>query len=122
MDERQIDPRYAAGQLAQSLRAAQTHTDPRLRAAADARAKGWIRVLEDLAKGLLRIGHRQPFEGTPVWVTPGVMRGGFASRAHAAGGALQSHERAIAQSADEKDVRLLANGHFLTPAGLATLG
>jgi hypothetical protein len=113
---------YVAGQLAQSLRAADAHTDPAQRAKAEARAEGFLSVLENLVSGALRVGQRQPYVDTPTWVTPEVMRGGFASGAHAAGGELRAHERALAERLGVVTAsRTALNGHHLARAGLAEL-
>ena len=77
-------------------------------------------IVDELAKGALKVGQRQPHKGVPTWVTPVVMRGGFASRDHAAGGELMPHELAVGGEASHARER--ANGHFLTRAGLETLG
>ena len=41
-----------------------------------------------MASGKLRIGSREPVSGLPAWVTPEVVRGGFATGEPAAGGAV----------------------------------
>jgi hypothetical protein len=120
-DERTIDPHYAWAQLAQSLRAIGAHDDPALRDQAAKRAERWRRVLDDLADGLVRAGQRQPTD-MPVWVTPVVLRGGFASSETAAGGDLRPHEVAVAGDVPAPDVRRTANEHFVTLDGLAQLG
>jgi hypothetical protein len=114
---------YVAGQLAQSLRAAAAHVDPVLRERAEARAKSLLSVLKNLASGALRIGQRQPFADTPTWVTPEVMRGGFASGEHAAGGDWRAHEAKLAKrfGATLAPSRTALNGHHLTHEGLTQL-
>ena len=114
---------YVAGQLTQSLRAAAAHADPVLRERAEARAKSFLSVLKNLASGALRVGQRQPFADTPTWVTPEVMRGGFASGEHAAGGDWRAHEAELAkrQSATSAPLRTALNGHYLTREGLTEL-
>jgi hypothetical protein len=57
---------YATGELVQSLRAAAAHADPAQRAKAEARAKGFLSVLENLVSGALRVGQRQPYADTPT--------------------------------------------------------
>lgn len=77
---------YVLGDLSQALRTARSHEDPATRARADERATAWTDVLEGMASGQLRIGLRSPVRGLPVWVTPRVLRGGFATGRLAAGG------------------------------------
>jgi hypothetical protein len=114
---------YVVGQLAQSLRAAVVHADPALRERAAARAKSFLSVLKHIASGALRVGQRQPFADTPTWVTPEVMRGGFASGKHAAGGDLKAHEAEIAKriGTAQPSSRNALNGHHLTSKGLTEL-
>jgi hypothetical protein len=115
---------YVAGQLARSLRTAAAHADPTLQERAAARAKSFLSLLQNLASGALRVGQRQPFADTPTWVTPEVMRGGFASGEHAAGGELRAHEAELAKGigATPASSRDVLNGHYLTREGLAKLG
>lgn len=114
---------YVAGQFAQSLRAAAAHSDPALQERAAARAKNFLSVLEHLSSGALRVGQRQPFADTPTWVTPEVMRGGFASGEHAAGGDLRAHEAELAKriGTTPASSRIALNGHHLTSEGLTEL-
>ena len=115
---------YARGQLVAALRAAASHTDPTLQKRAEARSTSWLAVLTNLASGALRIGERQPYRDTPTWVTPEVVRGGFASGADAAGGPLLPHEHELAVRIGKPttESRLPLNGHHLTTSGLAALG
>lgn len=115
---------YVAGQLAQSLHAAAANPDPALQERAAARAKRFLSVLKHLAAGALRVGQRQPFADTPTWVTPEVMRGGFASGEYAAGGELRVHEMDLAKRIGTwpASPRNELNGHHLTSEGLAKLG
>ena len=114
---------YVAHQLSRSLRAASTHTDPVLRDKAEHRAKSLLSVLEHLASGSLRLGHRQPYDDVPTWVTPEVTRGGFASGQYAAGGAWRAHEIALARriGVEPTGARSALNGHQLTHEGLSHL-
>ncbi|MFO0713432.1 MAG: hypothetical protein U0353_26510 [Sandaracinus sp.] len=115
---------YVAGQLAASLRAAAAHTDPALRERAEARAKGFVAVLQNLVSGALRVGQRQPYAELPTWVTPEVVRGGFATGKPAAGGDPRRHEIALAKALGcwpTRD-RTPLHGHHLTPDGLEALG
>lgn len=54
--------------------------------AAAARVQKWTDVMSGMVTGAISIGSRQPVKGMPVWVTPEVARGGFATGKHAAGG------------------------------------
>ncbi len=118
----EIGTAYATGQLVASLRAAASHTDPVLRAKAEARSQSWLSVLTNLASGALKIGQRAPYAGVPTWVTPEVVRGGFASGEHAAGGPLRPHEVDVAEMLGVATrSRTALNGHFLTARGSATL-
>jgi hypothetical protein len=118
-----IGVHYVAGQLTQALRAAAAHVDPDLRERAKARAKSLLSVLKNLASGALRVGQRQPFADTPKWVTPEVVRGGFASGEHAAGGDWRAHEAELAKQlgATPAPSRTALNGHHLTREGLTQL-
>ena len=51
-----------------------------------------------MASGRLSVGSRTPVAGFPAWVTPEVVRGGFATGNPSAGGPLQSHETEAARS------------------------
>lgn len=114
---------YVAGQLARSLRAAAAHTDPARREKAELRARRLLTVLENLASGVLRIGQRQPHADIPIWVTPEVVRGGFASGQHAAGGDWRAHEIELARRVGVAPsvARTSLNGHHLTRDGLEAL-
>ncbi|MBM2618537.1 hypothetical protein JIG36_23555 [Actinoplanes sp. LDG1-06] len=100
-----MNPGYAAGELAKALATASAHEDEATRRRADERAGRWASVLRGMLSGALRVGSRKPVADLPVWVTPEVVRGGFATgRAAAAGG-----ERGAPFA------------HYLTEAGLAEL-
>ncbi|MDA0180197.1 hypothetical protein OJ997_07820 [Solirubrobacter phytolaccae] len=49
------------------------------------RTERWLSVLRGMASGTLKIGSRAPVKDLPAWVTPEVMRGGFATGRPAAG-------------------------------------
>ncbi len=55
-------------------------------------ADKWTAVLRGMASGVLRIGSRTPVKDMPAWVTPEVLRGGFATGKAAAGGPLEPWE------------------------------
>lgn len=121
--EPNIGSSYVEGQLAQSLRAAQVHSSPMLRERAEARARSLFSVLQNLVSGALHVGQRQPYVDTPTWVTPEVVRGGFASGQCAAGGDWRVHETALANRIGVKPAvaRTALNGYYLTRQGLAEL-
>lgn len=112
---------YAAGQLQraeEALGAAGTERQAE-------RVAAWQAILDGQTNGTLQVGSRQPL-GCPVWVTPHVERGGFASGAHMAGGAIQQHERDIAarlqQPVEGAATREHLNNYFAqSPEGLAEL-
>lgn len=112
---------YAEGELARALRTAGSHEDSATRARADARATAWSEVLQGMSSGRLQIGSRTPGRGLPAWVTPQVVRGGFATGRAVAGGPLQDYERQWADQAGVGHSRALLFGYFLTDPGLAVL-
>jgi hypothetical protein len=68
-------PAYAWSQLERALRRAGATGDERARV----KAAQWQAVLHGMSDGTLRIGSRTPIADTPVWVTPEVVHGGFAT-------------------------------------------
>ncbi|MFF9130217.1 hypothetical protein [Streptomyces sp. NPDC014806] len=117
----QANPGYAAAQLAAAFRTALTHPDPQARRRGEERGRRWRAVLEGMASGLLTIGSRTPVAGLPAWVTPEVVRGGFATGAPSAGGPLLDFEVAAARRAGVPEGRRELFRHFLTEDGLAHL-
>ncbi|WP_225832543.1 hypothetical protein [Streptomyces sp. NK08204] len=117
----QANPGYAAGQLAAALRTAAAHPDPETRRRGEERGRRWRAVLDGMADGLLKIGSRTPVSGLPAWVTPEVVRGGFATGAPSAGGPLLDFEIAVARRAGVPEKRRALFGHFLSEEGLAHL-
>ncbi|MEU9125336.1 hypothetical protein AB0C96_36825 [Streptomyces sp. NPDC048506] len=112
---------YAHGQLAKAFRTALTHHDGATRSRAEDRVRRWRDVLAGLADGRLTVGSRTPVAGLPAWVTPEVVRGGFATGAAAAGGPLQPYERDAARRAGVPADRRALFLHFLGDTGLAEL-
>lgn len=112
---------YIVGELSRALRTAGMHEDPATRARADERAAGWSEVLQGMSSGRLRIGSRAPVVGLPAWVTPQVLRGGFATGRAAAAGPLQDYERQWADRFGIGRSRAALFGSFLTDPGLAEL-
>ncbi|MFF8474686.1 hypothetical protein [Streptomyces sp. NPDC015414] len=117
----QANPGYAAGQLAAAFRTAAGHPDPETRRRGAERGRRWRAVLDGMANGLLTIGSRTPVAGLPAWVTPDVVRGGFATGEPSAGGPLLDHEIATARRAGVPATRRALFAHFLSEEGLAHL-
>ncbi|MFI6013498.1 hypothetical protein ACIBAG_32645 [Streptomyces sp. NPDC051243] len=114
-------PSYAAAQLAKAFATALTHEDADTRRRAEVRGQRWRAVLAGMAAGRLTVGSRTPVAGLPAWVTPEVMRGGFATGAAGAGGPLQPYETEIARSFRVPAERRALFAHCLTEGGLAWL-
>ncbi len=110
-----INAGYPAGQLAKAFVTALSHESAATRRRADKRVEGWRRVIEGMGSGELRIGSRRPIKRFPVWVTPQVVQGGFATGVAESEGPLQPHEAAIAKG------RAGVFAYYLTDAGLAEL-
>ena len=70
---------YVHHQLLRAMRTAADHPDPDVREAALERVEHWQQVIDGMADGTLRLGSRRPLVGLPAWVTPRVVRGGFAT-------------------------------------------
>ncbi|MFI1583515.1 hypothetical protein [Embleya sp. NPDC020630] len=115
------DGTYIGGQLAQALRTAATHEDADTRRRAEVRLGRWRQVMHGLRDGSLRIGSRTPVAGFPAWVTPEVVRGGFATGVASAGGPLLPHEVELARRAGVPADRRALFEYHLSDAGLAEL-
>ncbi len=90
--------------------------------AARRRVEAWTRVLAAALSGTVRHGGRRPIDGVPVWVTPEVVTGGFATGRLAAAGPLLPHERAAGATGDgDEPDRRPANLAALTDEGRAAL-
>ncbi len=111
---------YAWDQLRRAL--AGTDPDPEAQERAQKRANSWLQVLTGLATGRLRVGSPTPVKGFPVWLTPQIVRGGFATGAAEAGGPLEADEITLAQRLGITAARARIFAWFLTDAGLAQLG
>ncbi|GCD97892.1 hypothetical protein [Embleya hyalina] len=117
-----VNPGYAGGQLAKAFHTAATHEDEATRRRAEERVRRWTGVAQGMADGSLTIGSRTPVRGLPAWVTPEVVRGGFATGDAAAGGPWTAHEAEVAARAGLRtDDRLAVFRYFLTDAGLDEL-
>ncbi|MEW2475999.1 hypothetical protein AB0875_19595 [Micromonospora gifhornensis] len=113
---------FPLGQLARALTTAGTHEDPATRQRAERRVRRWQQVVDGMAAGTLDIGSRTPVRGLPVWVTPEVIHGGFATGTPAAGGALRPDETDRARRLGLPAERRVLFWSWLTDAGLVELG
>lgn len=116
-----VSSAYAAGQLARALRTSVSHVEPAARERARGRMRQWRGVLAGMADGSLSVGSRTPVAGLPAWVTPEVVRGGFATGTPAAGGPLAPYEADAARRAGVPADRAALFAHALTERGLAEL-
>jgi hypothetical protein len=128
MDEQQqrigaawVGAGYAYAQLAKAFVTSLTDRDPQVRERAEGRLRRWDQVLSGIVTGRLTVGSRRPVGDWPVWVTPGVVRGGFATGIPVAAGPLTADEQAWAQSAGLPLRRDALFAYFLTEDGLAEL-
>lgn len=113
---------YVWGQLQRALTTETTDSDPATRTRAKKRAASWLRVLKGISTGAVRIGSRVPVAGFPEWLTPEIVRGGFATGAASAGGPLAEDEVALARRIGIKEDRAHLFAWFLSDAGLELLG
>ena len=112
---------YVHHQLLRAMRTAADHSDPAVREAALKRMERWRQVIDGVADGTLRIGSRRPLVGLPAWVTPRVVRGGFATGKAAAAIPPAVDERLRAQRLGIEATRRAIFESWLTPEGLAEL-
>ncbi|MGV9316553.1 hypothetical protein ACWDR0_30865 [Streptomyces sp. NPDC003691] len=112
---------YAAGQLARARRTSVSHAEPATRDRALGRMQKWRAVLAGMADGSLTVGSRTPVAGLPAWVTPEVVRGGFATGTPGAGGPLAPYEADAARRAGVPADRAALFAHALTGPGLEEL-
>ncbi|MFJ2744844.1 hypothetical protein ACIO3O_34890 [Streptomyces sp. NPDC087440] len=112
---------YAADQLAKALATAGSHPDAATRERAAARGKRWQAVLAGIAEGRLSIGSRTPVRGLPAWVTPEVVRGGFATGTASASGPVLPYETEAARRCGIPATRGALFAHALTEPGLDAL-
>lgn len=119
-----VNPGYVVGQLAKALQTSQSHPDATTRQRAERKIDQWIQVFKGMVSGALTIGSRTPVQSTPGWVTLEVARGGFATGALVAEGALQRHEIAQLQTlgvTETHKARAILNNYYLSDQGFATL-
>jgi hypothetical protein len=125
MDENEASPQIGTGypmdQLARAFTTATEHEDAETRRRAETRLHRWATVLRGMASGALSIGSRTPVTGLPVWATPEVLRGGFATGTAAAGGPLHQDELDLAQQAGLPAERRALFTYHLADARLAKL-
>ncbi|MFD0399286.1 hypothetical protein ACFVHI_14555 [Kitasatospora sp. NPDC127121] len=100
---------------------AETRRSTETRRSAEARVARWHAVLAGIADGRLTIGSRTPVAGLPAWVTPEVVRGGFATSAASAEGPLQPYECEAAALAGVAAERGALFAYCLTEPGLSRL-
>jgi hypothetical protein len=117
----QVSSDYPVGQLAKAFVTAVTHEDPATRDRAQERARRWSAVLAGMASGRLTIGSRTPVEDLPAWVTPEVVRGGFATGTPAAAGPIRPHEVELAARVGIRAERGALFAWHLGEAGLSEL-
>lgn len=112
---------YAWGQFRKATSAAEAASDPAEHARAKTRVTSWSRVLVGMATGRIKVGSATPVRGFPAWLTPEIVRGGFATGAAAAGGPLEPDEIALAEHVDVPSDRAHLFDWFLTEDGLEKL-
>jgi hypothetical protein len=119
-----VNPGYAAFQIAKALTTSEGHEDPATRDRARERMTKWETVLKNILTNSVAYGSRTPVKGTPSWVTLEVVSGGFATGEFLSSGPLQVHEKKLIQDIPgipEGDERSALNAFFLTDAGLSKL-
>ncbi|MQY10653.1 hypothetical protein SRB5_07640 [Streptomyces sp. RB5] len=119
--ETSAGPAYARAQLARAFATALAHPDPATRERAETRAGLWQDVLDAILGGRVTVGSRTPVADLPAWVTPEVVRGGFATSRAAAEGPLEQYERRAAEEAGVPARREALFAHWLTEPGLERL-
>lgn len=112
---------YAWDQLRRALASARDSPEPEVRRDAERRVESWVKVLTGMLSGRVRVGSRTPVEGFPVWLTPEIVRGGFATGSPAAGGPKEADELEWARLAGVKATRAGLFAWFLSDDGLALL-
>lgn len=81
----------------------------------------WQDVLAGMRAGTLKVGSRTPVKGLPVWVTPDVIRGGFATGRSLAAGPMTNFERQVARDAGLPEDRRVLFQHLISDAGMRRL-
>lgn len=115
---------YAVFQLAKALAAQDRSPEASTNPQAQERIARWEQVVRHALLGTAAYGSRTPFADVPVWATPEVATGGFATGRLLAGGDLTESERDLAGSTPGIRVgfeRLDLNAWHLTDEGLGSL-
>lgn len=119
-----VNPAYAAYQLARALTAAEEHPDPSVRVRAEERLRQWELVFRNILSGTLTYGSRAPIPNIPAWATPEVVTGGFVTGRLLASGPLRPHEVKLLEalpSFQDGDERAALNANFVGGEGFAQL-
>jgi hypothetical protein len=112
---------YAVGQLASALITELTHHDGQTRRRAASRRRDWESVLKGMASGKIQPGSRTPVRDMPAWVTPKVVRGGFATGEPAAGGDLTPDEVELCARLGLPQTRSALFAFFVSDPGIDRL-
>jgi hypothetical protein len=83
---------YGINEILAAYSTAESHEDRATRERAREKIGKWVHVLAGMLSGKLSIGSRQPVSSVPVWATPEVVTGGFATGRLLAGGRALLHE------------------------------
>jgi len=116
-----VDNPYALAQWSQALLTAATAKDAETRTRAQGRMAKWEQVIAGLRSGKLVLGSRTPVRDLPAWVTPEVVRGGFATGKPAASGPLSRFERELAREAGLPEDRGALFEYAITEPGMRRL-
>ena len=116
-----MDNPYALAQWNQAVLTAATTPDAAVRTRAQQRLGQWGRVLAGMRSGTLHIGSRTPVAGVPAWVTPEVVRGGFATGLAAAAGPLSAFELDLAREAATSETRGAVFAYAISEPGMRRL-
>jgi hypothetical protein len=112
---------YLLSQLRKALATEISASDPDVRAQAERRVDGFFKTLAAIDSGQVRVGSPTPVEKFPAWLTPEVVRGGFATGAAAAAGPLNADEIELAEKMGLPLGRAQLFAWFLSDAGLKQL-
>lgn len=118
-----IGANYPFAQFSQAVETAFNHPDAGARERAITKLEKWGSVISGMASGALSIGSRRPSD-LPEWVTPEVLRGGFATGGPVAGGELIDYELELARARQiplGRNTRRQIFDRFLSEQGLLEL-
>ena len=118
---------YVFNRLNHALAMASSHLDPATRDRSEDKARQWLSVASGALTGRLKHGARAPVKGTPIWVTPKVIHGGFTTGELLAEGKLLPHEEALLERLPDverqaRSERACLNHWYLSDEGLQVLG